>query len=92
MLGLSSTSGPLPVLFPFLCMGAVIIPPLLQMRKRRPRTSLVVQWLQFRLPMQGVRVRSLVGELRSHMPQPKNQNIKQKQYCNKFGLPWWHSG
>ena len=26
-----------------------------------------------------------VGELRSHMPHwPKNQNIKQKQYCNKF--------
>ena len=30
-------------------------------------------------------VRSLVGELRSHMPHgQKNQNIKQKQYCNKF--------
>ena len=35
--------------------------------------------------MQGVGVRSLVGELRSHMPQgPENQSIKQKQYCNKF--------
>ena len=33
------------------------------------RTSLVVQWLRIRLPMQGTRVRSLVGELRSHMPQ-----------------------
>ena len=33
----------------------------------------------------GVRVWSLVGELRSHMPRgQKNQNIKQKQYCNKF--------
>ena len=31
-------------------------------------TSLVVQWLRLRLPMQGVWVRSLVGELRSHMP------------------------
>ena len=31
-------------------------------------TSLVVQWLRLRLPVQGVRVRSLVGELRSHMP------------------------
>ena len=31
-------------------------------------TSLAAQWLRRRLPMQGVRVRSLVGELRSHMP------------------------
>ena len=31
-------------------------------------TSLAVQWLRLCLPMQGVRVRSLVGELRSHMP------------------------
>ena len=30
----------------------------------------------------GVRVQSLVGELRSL--RPKNQNIKEKQYCNKF--------
>ena len=37
------------------------------------------------LPVQGVRVRSLVGGLRSHMLcGGKNQNIKQKQYCNKF--------
>ena len=35
--------------------------------------------------MQGVQVQSLIGELRSHMPcGQKNQNIKQKQYCNKF--------
>ena len=35
--------------------------------------------------LQGVWVQSLVGELRSHMPWgQKNQNIKQKQYCNKF--------
>ena len=41
-----------------------------------------------------------------HALQPKDQNIKQKQYCNKFnktlkmvhikkkilGLPWWRSG
>ena len=32
----------------------------------------------------GVRVRSLVGELKSHASRPKNQNVKQKQYCNKF--------
>ena len=31
-------------------------------------TSLVVQWLGLCLPMQGVQVRSLVGELGSHMP------------------------
>ena len=30
-------------------------------------TSLVVQWLRLHLPMQGVWVQSLVGELRSHM-------------------------
>ena len=34
----------------------------------RGLTSLVVQWLRLCLPMQEVRVRSLVGELRSHMP------------------------
>ena len=48
-------------------------------------TSLVVQWLRLCLPMQGVWVRSPVRELRSHMARDqKNQNIKQKQYCNKF--------
>ena len=31
-------------------------------------TSLVVQWLRIRLPVQGTQVRSLVGELRSHVP------------------------
>ena len=34
-------------------------------------TSLVVQWLRICLPMQGTQVRSLFGELRSHMPQGK---------------------
>ena len=44
-------------------------------RKDRPPTrnetgiSLVVQWLRIHLPMQGTRVRSLLWELRSHMPQ-----------------------
>ena len=33
----------------------------------------------------GVQVWSLAGQLGSHMPHnQKNQNIKQKQYCNKF--------
>ena len=45
-------------------------------------TSLMVQWLRLSLPVQ---VRSLVRELRSHMPcGQKNQNIKQKQYCKEF--------
>ena len=36
-------------------------------------------------PGRGVCVRFLVRELRSHMPQNKTkQNVKQKQYCNKF--------
>ena len=47
--------------------------------------SLAVQWLRLCLPMQGVQVRPLVGELR---PPPclgakKNQSINQKQYCNR---------
>ena len=44
-------------------------------------TSLAVQWLRLRLPMQGVQVQSLVRELRSH---EKIKHIKQKQYYNKF--------
>ena len=33
----------------------------------------------------GAQIRSLAGKLRSHMPRGlKKQNIKQKQYCNKF--------
>ena len=39
-------------------------------------TSLVVQWLRHRLPMQGVQVQSLVGELRSHMPRAKEPKHK----------------
>ena len=35
--------------------------------------------------MQGVQVRSLVGDLRSYMSRvQKNQTIKQKQYHNKL--------
>ena len=48
-------------------------------------TSLVVQWLRLRLPMQGVWVQYLVRKLRSHVPHgQKSKNIKQKQYYNKF--------
>ena len=35
-------------------------------------TSLAVQWLRLCLPMPGVRVQSLVGELRRHMPCTQN--------------------
>ena len=48
-------------------------------------TSLVVQWLRLRLPMQGG-AGSIPG-WGAKIPQasgPKNQNIKQKQYGNKF--------
>ena len=34
--------------------------------------------------MQGLQVRSLVKELRPYVPRPKTQNMKQKQYWNKF--------
>ena len=37
------------------------------------------------LPMQGAWVESVVGEQRFYLPLgQKKQNIKQKQYCNKF--------
>ena len=51
------------------------------------RNSLAIQWLECCLPMQGGWVRSLVWELRSHMPCGQKKNPpkhKQKQYCNKF--------
>ena len=35
-------------------------------------TSLAVQWLKIHLPMQGMWVQSLVGELRSHIPGATN--------------------
>ena len=41
------------------------------------RTSLVVWWLRLCLPMQKVRVQSLVGDQRSHVPvtkKPKQRN------------------
>ena len=46
---------------------------------------LMVQWLRLCLANWGVQAQSLVRKLRSHMLcSQKNQNIKQKQYCNKF--------
>ena len=53
-------------------------------KKKILGTSLAVQWLRPHLPMKGLQVWSLLGELRSHMPQgqkTKTQNIK---HCNKF--------
>ena len=47
-----------------------------------PGTSVAVQWLRLHLPLQMLWVRSLVGELGSHMPH--DQNIKWKQCCSKF--------
>ena len=48
-------------------------------------TSLGAQRLRLQLPMPEVQVWFLVGELRSHKSHgQKNQNIKQKQECNKF--------
>ena len=51
-------------------------------------TSLMVQWLRFPLPMQGLRVRSLVRDLRAKIPYAalakKPEHKQQKQYCNKF--------
>ena len=49
---------PGPQLFPF---------PLQAQYKGREGTSLVVSWLRIHLAMQGMRVQSLVGKLRSHM-------------------------
>ena len=48
--------------------------------------SLAVQQLRPHRPMLGVWVQSLAKELRSHIlhSQKNPQNIKKKQYCNKF--------
>ena len=46
--------------------------------------SLMIQWLRPRLPTWGLRVPSLVGEPRSHIPRGQKQNTKQKQYYNNF--------
>ena len=48
--------------------------------KQHQRTSLVVQWLRLRPSVHW----SPDRELRFHTPHgPENQEIKQKQYCNK---------
>ena len=50
-------------------------------------TSLSVQWLTLNLPMQGVPVRSLVGEMGSHMPWSQNKQ-KREKYYNTFIKDW----
>ena len=56
-------------------------------QRELPGTSLVVQWLRFRLPMQGG-VGSIPGWGAKILPcllaKIKKKSIKQKQYCNKF--------
>ena len=50
-----------------------------------PGTCLVVQWVGLHLPMQRVRIQSLVRELGSHMPDhQKNQDMEQKQKTLKI--------
>ena len=49
----------------------------------------MVQWLRLHLPMQGVWVQSLVGELRPYMP--KNQDIKQRQCSNEYNKDFKNS-
>ena len=45
----------------------------------------MVLWLRLHLPVRGVQIQSPIGELKSHMIcDQKTQNIKLKQYCNKF--------
>ena len=63
----------------------MFFPPSSTFKSQLTWISLVVQWLRLCLPMQGVWVLSLFGELRIHVPRgPKYQDMKQKQYCNKF--------
>ena len=56
------------------------------------RTSLVIHWIRHHLPVQRVQIRSLVEELRPHMPcDQKTKNVKQKQYCNIFNKDFKNS-
>ena len=43
----------------------------------------MVQWLGFPLPVQGMWVQSLTARI-SHASLPGDQNMEQRQYCNKF--------
>ena len=55
---------------------------LLKLLDNSEGTFLAVQWLKLCLPIQGMQGQSLVNELRSLCALgPKNQHIKQNQYC-----------
>ena len=43
-----------------------------------------VQWLRLHLPMQGMLVQCLVGQLKTHTPHCQKQNIEQRPYFTKF--------
>ena len=53
-------------------------------RSDHPGTSMTAHWVRLCLPMQGLWVPSLVGELRSHMLCNQKTKTKQKHYCNIF--------
>ena len=54
-------------------------------KKKKWGTSLAVQWLRLHFPCKGCRFDPLMGGLKIlNSSWPKNQNIKQKQYSNKF--------
>ena len=59
----------------------------IRLEEYQAASSLAVQWLRLRLPKQGVQVRLVVFELRSHMPWGQKNKTK-KQYCNKFSIKW----
>ena len=63
-----------------------LLPPSSTFKNPCDGTSLAVPWLRLRLPIQGLWVQSLVGELRSHMAcgQTTKTLKKQRQYCDKF--------
>ena len=52
--------------------------------KRYFGNSLVIQWLDFMLPLQSAQVQSLVGELRVHKPHgmAKKKKKNQKYFVN----------
>ena len=66
----------------------VLLIPKLLCKETSIGTSLVVQWLRFCLPVQGLWVWSLVRELGSHMPQSvvqNNNNNNNNNICRNTG-------
>ena len=63
------------------CLTSLVIKEMqLRTTMRGDWTSLVVQWLRICLSMQETRVQSLVWEIRSHVPQIKNQHTTTKTH------------